>query len=316
MVSLSEIPGIKNYINTKISEGVFNKTGELNQAVFDTDNILEVIDTLNNANYSFRFTLPNSSIGKFYNLVVGQTPTGELITPFVLKYECDASHIDQYIANDFDFSFFKGTIALHKYTDFFGEGYFSKVDETVVCPPEYDDVGDPIPCDTTPINGGGSGGGGSTGDGSGDTGSTGSTGGSVGGTGGSNISITYEDCECHTVHASGGCTHPILTITIGINRSLNKASNKGEDCPDCTPDNDGGIAINTLTFADMSTTLKHNLTLSSNAISFIGNSDNIKEVTGAYFYLQVHQDDFNGGYMAEAKSFAKLAIEALASNDY
>ena len=85
-VSLYQIPEIKNYISTKINESVFNKTGdELNQAIFDTDNILEVIDTLNNANYSFRFTLPSSSLDKFYNLVVGKSATGELKTPFVIK---------------------------------------------------------------------------------------------------------------------------------------------------------------------------------------------------------------------------------------
>ncbi|MBN4084810.1 hypothetical protein JYT89_00545 [Flavobacteriaceae bacterium AH-315-B10] len=100
MVSLKEIPEIKNFINTKVSNGIFNRnSNDTNQAIFDVNNILEIIDTLSNTNYSFNFRFHDTPIGEFYNLVIGKTPSGNLKTPFVLKYKCDESQLETYIAS-------------------------------------------------------------------------------------------------------------------------------------------------------------------------------------------------------------------------
>jgi hypothetical protein len=52
---------------------------------------------------------------------------------------------------------FKGSIALHKLTDYFSADYFSKTDHP--CDPEFDANGNPVPCDTASGNLGGYGGG-------------------------------------------------------------------------------------------------------------------------------------------------------------
>lgn len=51
-VSLEEIPKIKQEVIEKLNYEGFNRTegSNSNQAIFDTENILEVIDTLNNTN--------------------------------------------------------------------------------------------------------------------------------------------------------------------------------------------------------------------------------------------------------------------------
>ena len=166
MVSLTEIPIINKKFQSIINGNSRTRINNTNEAIFDYDNILEVIDTLNNANYSFQFRYKDTPISEFYNLVIGKTAAGETTEPFVLKYICDESQIDQFVNSDFNFSNFKGSVSLHKYTDYFQEGQFSKIaGET--CPPDVDEFGDPIPCETQPIDGSGGGGGSTTGNGTG-----------------------------------------------------------------------------------------------------------------------------------------------------
>ena len=64
-VKLAEIPDVKYYLDKKTNSTLFGKTSTSNTAVFDVEHILEVIDTLSNINYSFKFTLPNSTSGQF-----------------------------------------------------------------------------------------------------------------------------------------------------------------------------------------------------------------------------------------------------------
>ena len=144
-VKLSQIPKVRDFLIGKTNTNLFSRT-TINGAIFDDDNILEVIDTLSNANYTFRFTYPDTPLGEFYNLIVGKTPEGENKTPYVLKYVCDDVYLDNYMENNFDFHFFKGTISRHKYTDFFDQGsIFGKTtsiyttDTDTNCPPEYDE---------------------------------------------------------------------------------------------------------------------------------------------------------------------------------
>ena len=182
---------------------------------------MEVIDTLQNTNYSLRFTYPDTPLGEFYNLVIGRTPEGVLKTPFVLKYTCDDNFLEDYIAHDFNMYYFKGMVKMHVYTDFFSVDAFSRT--TGSCPPELDAVGDPVACEQAPIDGSDTSGGGGDGGNYGNPNSN--PGNDSGGTGGFNITITDEDCLCHINHAAGGCTHPIIVIIIsgagGMQRSVN-----------------------------------------------------------------------------------------------
>ncbi len=66
-VKLTDIKGLKNKLPTKLRNTFKDKTTDkLNEAIFDEENISEVIDTLNNANYSFSFILPNAADDVFY----------------------------------------------------------------------------------------------------------------------------------------------------------------------------------------------------------------------------------------------------------
>ena len=85
---LEEIPRVENYFRKNFNKSVFGKTDDINGAIFDVDNILETIDTIQNTNYSFRFVFPLTPSGEFYNLIIGKTPEGELTTPLVLKFIC------------------------------------------------------------------------------------------------------------------------------------------------------------------------------------------------------------------------------------
>ena len=60
-------------------------------------------------------------------------------------------YVDQFIANNHSLNYFKGTVSLHKYTDYFEKEYFSK--NTGSDCTEFDQYGDPIPCNINPIDG-------------------------------------------------------------------------------------------------------------------------------------------------------------------
>jgi len=211
-VSLKELPKVKRLIDSYSNLSLSRSETTGNTPIFEMENILELIDTLNNTNYAFNFRYVDTPIGEFYNLIIGKNPDGELRTPYVLKYTCDVSQLETYIANNFEFSSFKGTVSLHRYTDFFELGTFS-VRGDPNCP-KLDAVGDPIPCETQPVDGGGSGG---IGDGGIDgadtgTGNTGTTdyGGSFNCT---YLGIFVTDCNgtnSDSLHAIGSCRGPDL----------------------------------------------------------------------------------------------------------
>jgi hypothetical protein len=147
---LEEIPRVENYFRKNFNKSVFGKTDDINGAIFDVDNILETIDTIQNTNYSFRFVFPLTPSGEFYNLIIGKTPEGELTTPLVLKFICEESQIEIFEQENYKMNFFKGKISVHKYTDFFALGSFSNRDPQ--CPPELDANGNIVPCDSGDVN--------------------------------------------------------------------------------------------------------------------------------------------------------------------
>lgn len=67
---------MQDFLNSKINYDFFSRDNFTNGAVLNNENILEVIDTLNNTNYSFRFVYPKTPLGTFYNLVVEKTSEG------------------------------------------------------------------------------------------------------------------------------------------------------------------------------------------------------------------------------------------------
>ncbi len=136
-VSLDQIPEITTFLESKTKKGIFSGKG-INTPLFDVNNIIEVLDTLENKNYTFNFSLKDTPRTVLYNLVVGVDSLGRISTPIVLKYTSSEETYDQWAENDFNFAQFSGTLAQHRYTDFFDSELFSKGN----CP-EHDQNGDP-----------------------------------------------------------------------------------------------------------------------------------------------------------------------------
>ncbi|MDG2193282.1 MAG: hypothetical protein P8K77_00205 [Polaribacter sp.] len=302
-VSLSEIPKVKQLLPKKLKSIYQRKTAELNDAIFDEGTILEVIDTLNNANYSFSFLLPTAPKGQLFNLIIGKNAYGELNTPFVLKYTCEEAYVDDFIANNYDFGHFKGTISLHKYTDYFEKDYFSKTTNHDCT--EFDQFGDPIPCDISPIDGTGGGGSGTNGGGSGIGTGSGSP------IGDSGCTSTYSWwCAAggtgpHSVESCGAGTGGILIIDI----SCAFQNKNTTDCPPCTTSIDGGIGINTISILTMRATLKKVLNLRGAELGWVAHDNNVTEARSIYAFLQ--RNEIDGVYFSEAVRFAKAAVDIL-----
>ena len=322
-VSLSEIPKVKQLLPKKLKSIYQRKTAELNDAIFDESNILEVIDTLNNANYSFNFLLPTASKGQLFNLIIGKNKYGEIQTPFVLKYTCDEAYVDDFIANNYDFGHFKGTISLHKYTDYFEKDYFSKTTNHDCT--EFDQFGDPIPCDINPVDGRGTGGSESNDGGFGGIG----TGNNNTGTGGNISGGGSGACELEGLYVNGcGASNSAIlhladtcggNLTIASyyfvwNCSSARLSKSSTDCPPCTNSIDGGIGINTTSVFMMRVTLKSVLNLRGAELAWVAHDDNITEVGSVYAFLQ--RNEVDGVYFSEVVSFVGSLIKAKASNNY
>lgn len=244
-LSLNEIPEIADFFESKTQKGVFTAKGE-DMPTFDVENIIEVLDTLKNRNYSFSFTFEDTPKAVLYNLIIGVDSLGQKSTPIVLKYTSAEESYEGWAENGFDFRYFTGTLAQHRYTDFFESGLFSKND----CP-EHLPNGDPSPCYESDISNG------SVGTGSGGGASSG--GGTGGGTsGGCTYSSYFHACggsNQYTTHGSQGCggdgggSYWVLDVSCpNGNDGANQLKTIGKgDCEDCESGPSGGVAANTVT---------------------------------------------------------------------
>lgn len=320
-VSLAEIPKIEQKVIEKLNPEIFNRTegSNTNEAIFDTDNIVEIADTLNNVNYSFQFRFPDTPISTFYNLVVGEAPNGDVLTPFVMKYTCDSAYLDQYVANGLDFQYFVGTMAIHKYTDFFALGEFDRTETQ--CPPQLNDVGDPISCSQDPVDGGNDSCCSDRSDGPGD-GNTGGGGNDtvictnqvyVTGCNGDSTNVLHPIGECWNPNQSSVVRHNVWVCdgeaVLGPNNT-DTGRTVNNDCPSCTSPT-GGVGTNPVSLADMQDYLKDNLDLSFNGISFIGSSTtlSVTSVNSLYNYSLAHISPATNELTPEAKAYEEDIVE-------
>jgi len=324
MVSLDDITDVREHVEKRLNMKLSQRSSEINGAIFDEDNVLEVIDSLDNANYSLRFRFPNTPIKEFYNLVVGKTPEGDLKTPYVLKYTCDDAFVDEFISNDFNFFYFKGTVDVHKYTDFFDVGSFSRTNTE--CETQFDAAGDPISCESNYVDGSSStSGGGSTGsstgtgnDGGGSNG-TGSTGGGSFGGGCSYLGIYVLNCggsNSDNLHLLSECGGPnkdsadqfAVWDCEGATRSARTA-----DCPECGGDSEGAVGINPPSTAEMVNTVQNalNIPRGSDELSFLENNPDVTSIL--YNILAVQGIDNNYSQLALdfCNQFLELSVTGL-----
>jgi len=304
-VSLSDLPEIKSYLKSKNDNLFYKVESKIEGAIFDSENILETIDTLQRANYSFYFTYPDTPEGTFYNLVIGKTEDGEIKEPYVLKYTSDESHLEEFIHNKYDFNFFTGKIGVYKYTDFFESDSFYKGEE--VCPPEYDAYGDPITCTDIEVNNGQNGGGGSSGGDGGisDGGSTPGTGGT--GTGGGSEIVCYKNvtsCWCEGYNV-GVHDHEPTVVTWDC-YVYDKNKGETEICPECPIDSNGGVGVNTTTTTQKIDGILGN-TLNNDQLSWLSNPDHSEEESETLKFLAQNNNE-------EGKAFTELAINTWMDN--
>ncbi len=292
-VSAKQLSKITRFLETEARISLFQKD-TIAGAVFDTDNIIEVIDELNTTNYSFRFVYPDTPEHIFYNLVVGTDGQGNYNTPYVLKYECDAPQLQEFINSNYNFHYFKGSISHHRFTDFFqSDALFGKTPTDCT---QFDQYGDPLACEETSIDGSGpSGSGGSTAVGGGTSGETVPGTGSPGGTGGFSITVYHiiPSGDWYVFGPGSVCQHPgECEIVIAMN-GQDEQQRTATECPPCTLPT-GGVGVSMVDIFDdqifIDDNFKNNECLYS-VYEAMGKATTFKN------YLQNFDSEFSVGYL-------------------
>lgn len=243
-VSLDQIPEIASFFESKTRKGIFSAKGG-NNALFDVQNIMEVIDTLQNTNYSFNFTFEDTPKNIIYNLILGVDSLGQKTTPIVLKFTSAAEYFDEWAESGYNFANFNGTLNQHRYTDFFEGGYFSKGDCS-----EHDQFGDPIPCQNEEITNGGLNNSGS----SASSGSGAPSGSSSGcsynsyfhACGGSNQYTSHDGntpTNSNSCGGDGGGSYWVLEVSCPNGGAESQQKSFNGDCEDCNSGPSGGVGI-------------------------------------------------------------------------
>jgi hypothetical protein len=220
--------------------------------IFDLSNILSLKDSTNNTNYTFNFILPDRPVNERYNLVVGVDSLGNVAEPKVLRFVSTEANLENWIENDFRFSSFQGQIHLHNYTDYFNS---FDISGNGTCS-DYDENGDPVPCDSEEVdNTGGTGGGGGPGEGTGDGANDGSgsdSSGVTGSGGGCWVSVEWDGCggsNTNIAHGPGICggdgTGAGYVVHIDC-PGFHETYYKDGDCQDCDSGTSGPTGTNNI----------------------------------------------------------------------
>ena len=123
-VSTDDIPGIMQ----KVSESLHHRPGTINSAnvsvhsdlgTLDLEHILEVVDTLDNAHYTFLVQDENSSPFHFSNLVIKKRANGSIDPPYLLEYSLDSAAADDFVASGFAMDHFTGNVRKRFLTNFY-----------------------------------------------------------------------------------------------------------------------------------------------------------------------------------------------------
>jgi hypothetical protein len=111
-LSADDIPLVLEKISTPL--GIRSISGASNQSnslvgIIRMDEIMQVIDTLGNENYTFSIDDQDNNHLTFSNLIVPMAVNGDR-DPFLMKYEMDSSYFPHYIKHGFSIQTFKGKI--------------------------------------------------------------------------------------------------------------------------------------------------------------------------------------------------------------
>lgn len=115
-LSAQEIPNVIAQLNKTLNYRDEIKTSSnsgINTASFgeiEMDNIIEVIDTLSNANYTFMVNDGDTNPHTFSNLVIKKHASGAFDTPYLLEYEVDSTSMSEFIRSEFSMDNFTGRV--------------------------------------------------------------------------------------------------------------------------------------------------------------------------------------------------------------
>lgn len=140
-ISSNEAPQIINAItsltgNTALKSTLYSKTLKYKKARINLDRILKIKNKKNIANYTFNILIQDSPINEFYNLIVNEDASKKIKEPYVIKYVVDDDALDNFLANNNDFSYFKGKTYILPFNSFFESfDLQSKSSTSDPCPP-------------------------------------------------------------------------------------------------------------------------------------------------------------------------------------
>ena len=327
-VTIDDIPEISSYLSTNTKKGLRSKNGS-DKVIFDFDDILEVVDTLGHTNYSINFAMTDTPYNVIYNLVIGQDSVGQKTNPLILKFTSEKENYKEWAENNFDFSHFTGTLDLHKFSSFFEDNSLSKKTSSKNDCLQFDDQGDPIPCDRNQIVGGSSTSGGGIPSNGGNTG---------GGSGivtapstpdsGCRISTYWRACggsNQYTAHSSstcggdGGGAGWVISINCGSSGggsnysppvfTKSTTSKDDDDCSDCYTNLSGGVGINSsasMRINILVDNLHNEVGLTNQQITFLKKQENWEFTNQVIEYYNNNKTEENKVFIKEA---IKIKIE-------
>lgn len=152
-VTSDEISVILDLIGS--SSGKVSKSGFTSTPYGDVEleNILKVVDTIGNINYSLLLLPETDRPNSIFNLVISASQNGKPNSA-IIEYRMDDNFVKGFMDGTKDFSEFTGTLYKYPFTS------YSELFSKDTCVQNIDEI---VICDETILNGGSSGGGGSTG---------------------------------------------------------------------------------------------------------------------------------------------------------
>ena len=231
MVSIDEIPEIKQSLEKRSNPKIFEKNNEAQDVWVDLNNILLMVDSTSSKNYSFAISVGSKEPNKFYNLVVHVDNEGKIGEPMVVAFQPKGNHVAP-----------EGELEWYPFDSFFG----SDISQKTSCDDQFDSNGDPIPCNVIPLSPSGSGGASSGGS------SGGSTGGGVRGNctifsytvrcGGSKSGTWHTPSQCGD--EAGGKPGSYVAFEIKCVGGTLKVNASNPECDGCSTNPEGTLGIN------------------------------------------------------------------------
>ncbi|MFC4220013.1 hypothetical protein [Flagellimonas marina] len=122
-VGLDDIPSISSFLEKRAGKNIFSESskGDGTDVIFDKEDILVVRDSLQQGNYSLRFSYPDTPGNTFYNLNISISGSGEINEPYIYKYICDEDQFAEFEGNGYDMAYFSGSIEMHSFDSHFAD---------------------------------------------------------------------------------------------------------------------------------------------------------------------------------------------------